>query len=77
MMTFDEAVARDPQVMSGALCFRGTRVLVQTLFDYIEEGHPLERFLRGFPGVSKAQAEAVLRASAEEIERKPVLKASA
>jgi uncharacterized protein (DUF433 family) len=43
-------------IVSGAPTFRGTRVLVRTLFDYIEAGHSLERFLAGFPTVSREQA---------------------
>ena len=35
--------------MSGELTFRGTRVLVRALFDYLEAGYELERFLEGFP----------------------------
>ncbi len=42
--------------------FRGTRVLVRTLFDYLEAGYTLERFLEGFPTVSR---EAALQAMAE------------
>lgn len=52
----DSVVARDPEIMSGEPTFRGTRVLVRTLFDYIEAGHSLERFLEGFPTVSKEAA---------------------
>lgn len=43
----------DPEIMSGAPVFRGTRVTIQTLFDYLENGHTLEDFLDGFPSVSK------------------------
>ena len=39
--------------MSGEPTFRGTRVLVRTLFDYLEAGHTLERFLEGFPTVTR------------------------
>ncbi len=35
-------VARDPEIMSGALCFAGTRVPVQNLFDYLEGRSSLE-----------------------------------
>jgi len=48
-------IARDPDVMSGAPVFRGTRVLVSTLFDYAETGRGLDQFLKGFPTVTKAQ----------------------
>ena len=50
----------DPEIMSGAPVFRGTRVTVQTLFDYLENGHPLEDFLEGFPTVTKEQVLEVL-----------------
>jgi uncharacterized protein (DUF433 family) len=50
----------DPEIMSGAPVFRGTRVTVQTLFDYLENGHPLEDFLGGFPTVTKEQVLDVL-----------------
>ena len=38
-------LSRDPDIMSGALCFKGTRVPVQTLFDYLEGSSSLEEFL--------------------------------
>lgn len=51
-----EAIIRDPEIMHGTPVFRGTRVPVQTLFDYIEGGETLENFLEGFPTVSHALA---------------------
>ncbi len=51
--TMDSVIVRDPEVMSGEPTFLGTRVLVRTLFDYIEAGHSLERFLEGFPTVGR------------------------
>jgi len=42
--------------MHGVPVFQGTRVPVQTLFDYIEGGDSLEDFLEGFPTVSRAVA---------------------
>jgi uncharacterized protein (DUF433 family) len=53
-------VSRDPEVMSGALCFTGTRVPVQNLFDYLEGSSSLEDFLTDFPSVSREAAVAVL-----------------
>ncbi len=38
-------VTRDPDIMSGALCFTGTRVPVKNLFDYLEGSSSLEDFL--------------------------------
>jgi uncharacterized protein (DUF433 family) len=49
-----------PQYLSGAPVFTGTRVLVQTLFDYIEGGDPLDEFLQDFPNVTREHAIAVL-----------------
>ncbi len=49
-------VVRDSEIMSGEPTFRGTRVLVRTLFEYLEGGYSLERFLEGFPTVSREMA---------------------
>ena len=45
-------ISIDPEVMSGAPVFAGTRVHIQTLFDYIEGGEDLAEFLDDFPSVS-------------------------
>ena len=50
------AITRDPETMHGVPVFRGTRVTVQTLFDYLEGGDTLEDFLDGFPTVPRALA---------------------
>jgi len=50
------AIVRDPEIMSGTPCFRGTRVPLQNLFDYIEGGDSLDEFLEGFPTVSRSLA---------------------
>lgn len=50
----------DPEIMSGAPCFAGTRVTVQTLFDYLDGGHPLADFLEDFPTVTAEQAHQLL-----------------
>lgn len=56
-------ISRDPEIMSGAPCFKGTRVLVQNLFDYLEGNSSLEEFLDDFPSVSREAAVAVLEAA--------------
>lgn len=56
-------VSRDSEIMSGALCFTGTRVPVQNLFDYLEGSSSLEDFLEDFPSVNRAAAIAVLEAA--------------
>lgn len=55
-----QAIVRDAEVMHGTPVFRGTRVTVQTLFDYIENGDSLDDFLEGFPTVGRALAVQVL-----------------
>jgi uncharacterized protein (DUF433 family) len=58
-------VSRHPEIMSGALCFSGTRVPVKHLFDYLEGTSTLEEFLEDFPTVSRERAVAVLEAARE------------
>ena len=60
-------VKRGPEIMSGALCFTGTRVPVKNLFDYLEGSSSLEEFLEDFPSVSRARAIAVLEAARERL----------
>jgi uncharacterized protein (DUF433 family) len=60
-------VSRDPEIMSGALCFTGTRVPVKNLFDYLEGASSLEEFLEDFPSITRAQAVAVLEAARESL----------
>ena len=54
-------VTRSEEVMSGAVVFAGTRVPVQTLLDYLEEGDTLDHFLEDFPTVSREHAVAALQ----------------
>ncbi len=61
-------VKRDPDIMSGALCFTGTRVPVKNLFDYLEGSSSLEEFLEDFPSVSRGRAVSVLEAAHEILE---------
>lgn len=60
-VTLEEVVWVDPERMSGAPCFYGTRVPVQNLFDYLEGSQSIETFLEDFEGASREQAGAVLR----------------
>jgi uncharacterized protein (DUF433 family) len=55
--------SRDPELMSGALCFSGTRVPVKNLFDYLEGSSSLDDFLEDFPSVSRERAVTVLEAA--------------
>ena len=53
-------VSADPDVVSGALVFRGTRVPVDALIENLEAGLTLDDFLDNFPTVSRDQAVQVL-----------------
>lgn len=53
-------VTIDPDVLGGTPVFAGTRVPIQTLFDYIEGGDTIDAFLSGFPTVGKQQVIALL-----------------
>ncbi len=57
----------DPEKMSGTPVFRGTRVPIQHLFDYLEGGDSVERFLDHFPTVSRSQVIEVLELSRHKI----------
>jgi uncharacterized protein (DUF433 family) len=46
--------------MGGAAVFRGTRVPLQTLLDYLEAGESIDDFLEGFPSVTREQVIAFL-----------------
>ena len=54
------AVEQDPQRVSGAWVFRGTRIPVAALFQNLEDGVSLAEFVGIFQGVTTAQAKLVL-----------------
>jgi uncharacterized protein (DUF433 family) len=63
----DQVVWVDPDRMSGAPCFTGTRVPVQMLLDHLKHGETIEDFLEGAPSVSRQQAELFLELAAEHL----------
>ena len=46
----------DPEILGGAVVFKGTRVPLQNLIDYLEGGYTLNEFVDDFPSVTRAQA---------------------
>jgi uncharacterized protein (DUF433 family) len=56
----DPLITASPDRLGGTAVFEGTRVPVQTLFVFLEAGHPLDHFLDEFPSVSREHAIAVL-----------------
>jgi RimJ/RimL family protein N-acetyltransferase/uncharacterized protein (DUF433 family) len=61
------AVERDPERVSGAWVFRGTRVPVAALFENLEDGAQVGDFVEWFPGVTLDQARAVLEHAARSL----------
>jgi uncharacterized protein (DUF433 family) len=59
-MDVNEIITIDKDILSGQPVFKGTRVPVESLFDHLEAGVPLDEFLDDFPTVSKEQAIALL-----------------
>ncbi len=53
-------IVKDPDIPGGTPVFRGTRVPIQTLFDYLQGGETLADFLQGFPTVTRESAVAAL-----------------
>jgi uncharacterized protein (DUF433 family) len=53
-------VSVNPNRLGGMPVFRGTRVPVKNLFDYLREGDDLDTFLDDFEGVTREQAQAVI-----------------
>lgn len=57
----------NPERVSGAPCFYGTRVPVKNLFDSMAAGETLDEFLDGFDGVTREQALAVLELAGDDL----------
>ncbi len=62
MASVDELLTRNPRVLGGAAVFRGTRVPLQALLDYLSGGESIEEFLIDYPGVSRESAVNVIQA---------------
>jgi len=60
MLPTNGVIVKNPEILGGTPVFRGTRVPVQALFDYLEGGETIEDFLDGFPTVSRESAVAAL-----------------
>jgi uncharacterized protein (DUF433 family) len=67
MPTTTNVVHIDPEILGGTPVFVGTRVPVQSLFDYLAGGETLDEFLRQFPSVRREQALAALEIARDEL----------
>ncbi len=69
-MQFSDVLSSDPDVVSGAVVFKGTRVPVDSLFENVRGGMSLEEFFENYPTVERAQVDAVLALASQDIEQK-------
>jgi uncharacterized protein (DUF433 family) len=60
-------IVRDPEILGGIPCFRGTRVPFQNLLDYFEAGDTLDQFLDQFPTVTRQMAIDALETAKESL----------
>ena len=62
-MKADSLITIDPEILGGTPVFKGTRVPVKTLFEYLEGNYTLDEFLECFPTVSRDMAVNLLERS--------------
>lgn len=67
METKETVIQSASDILGGTAVFKGTRVPVKTLLDYLEAGDRLSDFLNDFPTVGREQALAVLRLAKEAL----------
>lgn len=62
-MVPNELITVDPEVLGGTPVFKGTRVPVKSLFEYLEDNYTLDEFLECFPSVTREMACRMLECS--------------
>lgn len=69
VMTKDDLFESKPDVVSGALVFKGTRIPVEVLFENLAAGVPLDDILESYPGIGRERAEAAIILAVRQFER--------
>lgn len=59
-------IVSDPEILGGTPVFRGTRVPIQALFDYLRFS-TIDEFLKGYPHVSRAMVNDALEAISKKV----------
>ena len=62
-MSGSDLITVDPEILGGTPVFKGTRVPVKTLFEYLEGNYSLDEFLECFPSVTRQMACRILEQS--------------
>jgi len=60
-------IVRDPEILGGIPCFRGTLVACQNLVDFLEAGDTLDQFLQQFPTVTRQMAIEALESAKDSL----------
>ena len=66
-MNSNDLITIDPEILGGAPVFKGARVPVKTLFEYLENDYSVEEFLKCFPSVSRDLVNKVLERSEQAL----------
>ena len=66
-MDTGDLITIDPEILGGTPVFKGTRVPIKTLFEYLENDYSLEEFLECFPSVTRDLARQVLECSEQAL----------
>ena len=74
MSHVSEIITVNPEILGSQPVFKGTRVPVESLFDYLESGETLDIFLDNFPTVTKVQAMAVIEIASKLLSSQNILK---
>ena len=69
-----DIITVNPEILGNQPVFKGTRVPVESLFDYLESGETLDSFLDNFPTVTKVQAMAVIEIASKLLSSQNILK---
>jgi uncharacterized protein (DUF433 family) len=71
-MDSSDLITIDPEILGGTPVFKGTRVPVKSLFEYLEDNYTLDQFLECFPTVTRETARQVLERSESALVSTPV-----
>jgi uncharacterized protein (DUF433 family) len=66
-MDINDLIEVDPEKMGGTPVFKGTRVPIAHLFEYLEAGNSVDQFLDEFPTVTREQVQSVLQISKDKL----------
>lgn len=66
-MDVSDLVVRDPEIMGGEPCFRGTRVPVAVLFENLADGLTVDEILESWPTLNREDVLSVLSLAGEQV----------